>query len=214
LPSGIEPPAGCLWLSRTAGAAGAAWRAAKIDLREHFDMTFEVYLGNDDRGGDGAAFVLQNSGSSAVGSAGGNLGLAGISPSVAVEVDVMPGGAADPSFDHLAVDLAGNLTHQGKAAVPAVSSSADIEDGQRRPAPGLEPTTIARRALRWRGASSRSRSRRLELQRFAEVCGLTGLAQRRGDAAGIPTVDCLLPQCAPQLGRPRVVAGSTAAAPR
>jgi len=75
----LTPPRG--------NSAGAAWFDSRISLTSPFNFTFLVYLGNNDGGADGIAFVLQNTGTSALGKTGGSVGYEGISPSVAVKID-------------------------------------------------------------------------------------------------------------------------------
>lgn len=66
----------------------AAMSTSKIDLTQNFTLAFNLYLGTkDDTGADGIAFVLQNSGISAVGANGSGLGASGIANAVAIEFD-------------------------------------------------------------------------------------------------------------------------------
>jgi len=64
-------------------------------------------LGN---GADGLAFVVRGPGSRVPGPAGGNLGYQGVTPSVAVEVDVYQNSEFnDPSDNHIGIDLNGSV---------------------------------------------------------------------------------------------------------
>ncbi len=94
------------------GQNGSVWNNNKINLTQSFDFKFDVFLGdNDSPGADGIAFVLQPI-STSVGSVGGGLGYQGIAPAVGVTLDTYPNaGDNDPAFDHIAVQLNGNLVH-------------------------------------------------------------------------------------------------------
>jgi hypothetical protein len=86
----------------------------------HFFFRFQ--MGPASTGGDGIAFLLQNStaGAAALGSTGGNLGFAGptastrISPSVAIEFDTYQG-TGDTSANHVALVLNGTTTETASA---------------------------------------------------------------------------------------------------
>ncbi|HVG10275.1 MAG TPA: Calx-beta domain-containing protein [Thermoanaerobaculia bacterium] len=115
---------------------GVAWHQRKIDLTKSFDKTFRVYVGNQDNGVDGLAFILQNAttGTSSIGPTGGYLAYGHIKPSIAVEVDTFQNTTdygdgwkfIDPPPDHLAVDENGSLDHKGHAPV----ALPNIEDGR------------------------------------------------------------------------------------
>ncbi len=78
------------------GSTGAAWNPCTIDLAANFDMSFNInILSTDPTPGDGFCFVLQNSGTTAIGTLGsdncgsclgyeGPSSTAGISPSIAI----------------------------------------------------------------------------------------------------------------------------------
>lgn len=123
-------PAGCVRLtSDVYSAAGSAWRTEKIDLRRHFDMSFDVYVGKRDaEGADGLMFVLQNQGSTALGGAGSGLGWWVITPSVGVELDTWNNGDGDLPADHLAINfgIGGKATAAGLIQASAVSTN--VED--------------------------------------------------------------------------------------
>ena len=66
---------------------GAAYQNQTINLNNSFDFTFNLFFGFNDAGADGIAFVLTNN-ITALGSAGGGLGYAGLAGnSFAVEFD-------------------------------------------------------------------------------------------------------------------------------
>lgn len=121
--------------SATNGLSGSVWNNNKIDLTQPFDFKFDVFLGsNDSPGADGIAFVLQPI-STSVGSSGGGLGYQGISPAVGVTLDTYQNaGDNDPAYDHIAVQLNGDLSHNTAnniaGPVQLINGVNNIEDGQ------------------------------------------------------------------------------------
>ncbi len=114
--------------------SGSVWNNNQIDLRQSFDFYFLVNLGCDDAGADGIAFVLQPI-STSVGSSGGGMGFAGIQPSIGITMDTYQNTSPDndPVFDHLAVQLNGNLDHNNNLqtitpTVPISATSNNVED--------------------------------------------------------------------------------------
>ena len=114
--------------------SGSVWNNNRIDLTTSFDYSFIVYLGcGNQPGADGMAFVLQPI-STSVGGAGGSMGVGGINPSMAVTLDTYQnvGGDNDPAFDHIAIQLNGDVLHNSantiSATVPASATSDNIED--------------------------------------------------------------------------------------
>ena len=95
--------------------AGTVMSTARIDLREDFDIVFEVYLGKSDSGADGLGFVFHNdpAGSQAIGFFGGGLGMSTIQNSIGIEFDTWHNGESfwdtgqqagdDPWSDHTAI---------------------------------------------------------------------------------------------------------------
>jgi MYXO-CTERM domain-containing protein len=83
-------------------------------------------------GADGVTFTIQTV-SASLGSAGGGLGIGGVSPSVAIEFDTYENDAAsfpriaDPSSFHIGVDLNGNM----KSAATAMLDQ-PLDDGRTR----------------------------------------------------------------------------------
>lgn len=112
--------------------AGSVWNSNEISLNDPFDFTFDVFLGNNNGGADGIAFVLQPI-STAAGSTGGGMGYQGIDPSLAIEIDTYQNGW-DPSNDHMAIQYNGVVDHGAinnlAGPVDALSGGGDIEDGQ------------------------------------------------------------------------------------
>ncbi|HRO75684.1 MAG TPA: hypothetical protein PLP27_06015, partial [Crocinitomicaceae bacterium] len=88
---------------------GSVWNVNKISLNNSFDFNFTVFLGHNDAGADGIAFVLQPI-STSVGSSGGGLGFGGITPSLGVTIDTYQN-AGDPSYDHIAYQKNGDVDH-------------------------------------------------------------------------------------------------------
>ena len=121
-------------LTQTAGnQSGSVWNNNKIDLTQSFDFNFDVFLGSNDAGADGIVFVLQPI-STSVGSTGGGLGYDGITPAVGVTIDTWQNGNDnDPAFDHIAIQLNGNLNHNVAnniaGPVTAINGNDNIEDG-------------------------------------------------------------------------------------
>ncbi|MDX2245743.1 MAG: gliding motility-associated C-terminal domain-containing protein [Bacteroidia bacterium] len=111
----------------------SVWYLNQVNISQSFDLIFQVKLGcNDAFGADGMAFVLQRV-STSVGSSGGGLGFAGISPSIAVELDTWQNSdVGDPSFDHIAVLRNGSIFHNNanNLAGPVSISAAtpNVED--------------------------------------------------------------------------------------
>ena len=114
---------------------GSVWNIYKISLRDSFDFRFNVFLGSTDaQGADGIAFVLQPI-STQIGTQGGGLGLAGVSPSLGVTIDTWQNTSDnDPVFDHIAIQKNGDLIHgtQNSLAAPvtALANQDNIEDGK------------------------------------------------------------------------------------
>ncbi|MBP6022736.1 lectin-like domain-containing protein [Ferruginibacter sp.] len=121
-------------LTQAAGnQSGSVWNNNKIDLSQSFDFNFDVFLGSNDAGADGIVFVLQPI-STSVGSTGGGLGYDGITPAVGVTIDTWQNGNDnDPAFDHIAIQLNGNLNHNVAnniaGPVTAINGNDNIEDG-------------------------------------------------------------------------------------
>ncbi|PYQ65475.1 MAG: hypothetical protein DMF53_05440 [Acidobacteria bacterium] len=120
---------GCITLSQTGNATGAAYNFKTVSLANKFDMLFRVGFGvYDADGGNGMVFTLRKEGSLILG--GADMGYQSISPSVGVEMDTDPQWTNDPAYDHIAVDENGTTAvHGGAGPVQASATSANIEDG-------------------------------------------------------------------------------------
>ncbi|MCB9235166.1 MAG: gliding motility-associated C-terminal domain-containing protein [Bacteroidia bacterium] len=123
----------CFTLTPNLGTqAGSIFWNTQISLNQDFDLSFQIFLGCNNGGADGAAFVLQPV-SNSVGSSGGGLGYLGINPSFAVEFDTWQN-ATDPVYDHMAIQTNGVVSHGGAntlaGPVGMLASLPDVEDCQ------------------------------------------------------------------------------------
>ncbi len=111
--------------------SGSVWNGNKINLNNSFDFHFNVYPGCQDlNGADGIVFILQPI-STSVGTTGEGMGFEGISPSVGISLDTWQNfNRNDPSYDHISIQLNGNITHGSDLAGPiqASATSDNIED--------------------------------------------------------------------------------------
>lgn len=114
-------------------SSGSVWNNNKIDLTQSFTFTFNVFLGcTDENGADGIAFVLQPI-STSIGSTGEGLGFQNITPAVGVTLDTWQNSSnTDPAYDHLAVQINGDLNHNTAnnlaGPVPISAVSDNVED--------------------------------------------------------------------------------------
>ena len=116
-------------------AKGAIWNPNTLNLTEDFEINFSAFFGNTDLGGDGIAFVLQNSSAFDLGGDGSALGYAykpglpAITPSVAVEFDTH-WDAHDGAHteDHIAIVEDANQSSPIGNVVSADRFGANIED--------------------------------------------------------------------------------------
>ncbi|MFB6317397.1 T9SS type A sorting domain-containing protein [Saccharicrinis sp. FJH54] len=112
-------------------SSGAAWAASRVNLNYNFKINAKIYFGDNDSGGDGAAFVLQKTSNRVFATQAGGLGYNGITPSLAVEFDTDYNSSYDPvSGDHIAIIKNGksNLASAHEELV-AVSNVTQMEDG-------------------------------------------------------------------------------------
>jgi hypothetical protein len=109
--------------------AGAIWHKKRLDLTRDFEINAEIYLGDDNDGADGLAFVLQSSSSSSL-STGGGLGFSSIVPALAVEFDTYPNGAATDHTD-TTNDYWGTY------------NNANVDGGSASTAQALDPDNVA-----------------------------------------------------------------------
>lgn len=125
------------------------WNTTQIDLTQAFDIEFTLNFGVDDiNGADGFIFVLQNdpAGTTALGQIAENLGFnygngtGGLSPSLGVEFDTWSSASNlnDPSYDHTAISINGNVDHNSAdqlvGPLPMLplpgGGEGNVEDGQ------------------------------------------------------------------------------------
>lgn len=123
-------------LTRNVGtAAGAAWNKERVNLNQNFEINAQIYLGENDGGADGLAFVLQPNTTSSV-STGGGLGYQGITPSFAVEFDtyVNSSDSSNGSKDFMSFTKNGDTNHNSatNTGLPAQVDVGDLEDGNWR----------------------------------------------------------------------------------
>jgi hypothetical protein len=116
--------------------AGAVWNATPVDLTKSFVINASIYLGIQDNGADGVAFVLQNAGLNAIGIDGGGIGYHGIpGQSFIVEFDTYQNlqpwwFTGDPVQDHIGFMSQGSAFHNVPTALlPPIPLSQNIEDG-------------------------------------------------------------------------------------
>ncbi len=111
--------------------SGSVFSFKKINLDSSFDFHFNVFPGcKDTDGADGIVFILQTVNTS-VGANGEGLGFMNVTPSVGISLDTWQNpGRNDPSYDHISIQLNGNITHGSDLAgpVPASATSDNIED--------------------------------------------------------------------------------------
>ena len=111
---------------------GTAMSAERIDVSRDFTVAFEINLGADNAGADGAAIVFHNDprGAGAVGGFGGALGATGIRNGLAIEFDTYANGAANagqPDAD--IVDDHTSFVGTDSAFGTRAVALPDIEDG-------------------------------------------------------------------------------------
>ncbi|MGI9569109.1 MAG: lectin-like domain-containing protein, partial [Desulfobulbia bacterium] len=107
--------------------AGSAMFLKRIDLRQDFDLSFDIQLGDNDAGADGLAFVLHNSpeGAQAMGGFGNALGAYGIENGLLIEFDSYNNGyAGEIANDHT------NFADTDGAFQTTPVDLGNIEDGQ------------------------------------------------------------------------------------
>lgn len=127
----VSTSCNCWRLTQAADAQnGSVWNVNLFDLSGPFDFNFDVFLGCNDGGADGLAFVLQSLSVNA-GSSGGGIGYQGISPSLAVEMDTYTN-TSDPGYDHMSLQSNGSTTHGGgnnlAGPVQTSAASGNVED--------------------------------------------------------------------------------------
>lgn len=129
---------------------GAFWKNTAVDLSSSFIVSADLYFGTQtgtttypgshetSTGADGIAFVLQSSGTGALGDVGEGQGYGGLNNSFAVEMDTWqndefgpnPINRFDPAQDHIAFMKNGDATHNTAANSNAnLHLLPDLENG-------------------------------------------------------------------------------------
>ncbi len=114
--------------------SASVWNNTKIDLRQSFTFTFDVYLGClDQDGADGLVFALQQVSNKVIGANGNGLGFQGIFPSVGVTLDTYRNlSDSDPIYDHLSIQVNGDVDHKTAntiaGPIPISAVSDNVED--------------------------------------------------------------------------------------
>lgn len=112
---------------------GGVWNTHTLNLNQDFDIAFDLFLGcTDGNGADGVAFVLQPQ-PTATGTGGGSMGYTGITPSVGVVLDTYQNGSdGDPAYDHLSININGDVSHQTAnnlaGPVQCIQGNDNVED--------------------------------------------------------------------------------------
>ena len=111
--------------------AGSVWNIYQIDLTQPFDYSFTVNLGCNTglwTGADGMVFALQPI-STSIGSAGGQMGLGGVIPSLGVFIDTYQNGAHnDPYNDHISINLNGDVVHTSANNIAGPYDLGEVEN--------------------------------------------------------------------------------------
>ena len=149
-PHGSASVANNVFTLTTAGnQAGTAMSTGRIDVRQNFTVAFDVNLGTNDGGADGAAIVFHNDprGANAIGAAGSGLAVGGIQNGLAIEFD---------TYNSSAADLSGaGMPGSDIAATTPISSTPTAPSPPRR-----WPCPISRTARGIRSLSPGMRQRR------------------------------------------------------
>ncbi|WP_423414764.1 DUF1929 domain-containing protein [Hyphomicrobium sp. B1] len=115
------------------GQAGSVMLDQRVDLSYDFQISFDLYLGNNAKGADGVAFVLQSDsqGANALGAGGGNYGAVGMSNGLGIAFD---------TWQNVALgDVPGDHTNFFDTSAPIASSrlsdqqalgNGNVTDGQ------------------------------------------------------------------------------------
>jgi hypothetical protein len=119
--------------------SGSAWYTSRQPVQDGFDTTFQFQITDpQNSGGDGFAFLIQNSGLTALGGGGQGIGYGnaeyyafkGIRNSVAVEFDTYQG-SYDPNGNHISVHTRGLLPNSPdeRYSIGSTTAIPDMEDG-------------------------------------------------------------------------------------
>lgn len=109
--------------------AGSIFSSSPIDLNQPFNFSATYNFGcKDANGADGIVFIFATT-NTALGAGGGALGYAGITPSIAIEIDdYLNGGYGDPASDHMAIISMGSLNHNAPTNLAGPVTLPNVED--------------------------------------------------------------------------------------
>jgi len=115
-----------------AGQVGSVWNIYQIDLNQPFDFSFDVFLGCNNSsiwtGADGIVFGLQPI-STNIGTAGGAMGMGGISPSLGVFIDTYQNTSHNDMLnDHISINSNGDIDHSTANNLSGPFDLGEIED--------------------------------------------------------------------------------------
>ena len=115
----------------SANQVGSGIWNQKITLpaNNSFSTFFTYQIDQNTSRADGMTFLIQQSGTTAIGGSGQNLGISGINTSVAVEFDTYQNGG-DPDNNHIAIDLNGNTSHSTGVVASINKSTLDLADSK------------------------------------------------------------------------------------
>ena len=114
-----------------ANKVGAMMSQARVDLSQDFAISFSAFLGANDRGGEGLAFLLHNdpNGTNAVGRGGSGLGATGIRDGIGFEIDTaFSSRAGDIRADH--ANFFDTDASPGRGRITNAVNLGNIEDGR------------------------------------------------------------------------------------
>ncbi len=115
-----------------AGQVGSVWNIYQIDLNQAFDFNFNVFLGCNNSsmwtGADGIVFGLQPLNTN-IGTAGGGMGMGGISPSLGVYIDTYHNTSHNDILnDHISINSNGDFNHSTANNLSGPYDLVEIED--------------------------------------------------------------------------------------
>ena len=113
--------------------AGSVMLGRRVDMSYDFQTSFDVYLGNNDKGGDGLAFILQNAplGPAAIGGIGDNYGALGIKNGFGIAFDTWQNAnLGDMAGDHTDFFNTGAALANNRISDQLPLGTGNVEDGQ------------------------------------------------------------------------------------
>ncbi|MFT3733169.1 MAG: DUF1929 domain-containing protein [Hyphomicrobium sp.] len=113
--------------------AGSVMLNQRVDLSYDFQISFDLYLGNNSKGADGMAFVLQNdpNGANALGGSGGSYGAVGISNGFGIAFDTYQNtSTGDIAGDHTNFFNTSSPLALGRVSDQQTLGNGNVTDGQ------------------------------------------------------------------------------------